>query len=197
MKNLLLLVLVIFCFGYQSITIAQTTFIIDPTHTFINFGVERFMVGEVTGRFNDFEGSIDFDGENVENTSIAVKIKTNSIDTGFEVRDGHLKSEIWLDAEKYPEILFNSKGFTQMDGEMTITADLTIHGVTNEVTFPVEIKGPFKDPTQSNTLAITGEVVINRQDYGISFGKMMDNGHLFIGNDVKISIRALAAEAKK
>lgn len=175
----------------QSLT-AQKTYQLDPTHTFINFGVERFMVGEVTGRFNEFSGTIVYNPEDLSQTRMDVSIKVKSIDTGLEVRDGHLKSNIWLDAEKYPEIKFKSKKVFISDGRTQVTADLTIHGITNEVTFPITIKGPFKDPTQTNTLGLSGEVMVNRQDFGISMDKVMTNGHLFIGNEVRISIRALA-----
>ena len=76
--------------------------------------------------------------------------------------------------------------------QQMVEAELTIHGETNTVQFPIEIKGPFTDPTGATTIGITGDVTINRQDYGISFSRIMDNGELFIGNDVKIEIRALA-----
>ncbi len=175
---------------------AQTTYQLDIPHTFINFGVERFMVGEVTGRFNEFEGKVIYNPEDLSQTIIDVTIKTESIDTGFEVRDGHLKGNTWLDVEKFPRINFKSKKIFLVDDQTQITADLTIHGVTKEVTFPLTIKGPFVDPTKSNSIGLSGELIINRQDFGIIFSKKMDNGHLFIGNEVKINIRALAISKK-
>ena len=192
-----LFVLSIFFFIASNIsTNAQTTYQLDKIHTFVNFGVERFMVGEVTGRFNDFEGTVVYNSEDPLQTEITVSIDVKSIDTGFEVRDGHLKSNIWLDAEKYPEITFTSKSIQIETDNLMLTADLTIHGITKEVTFPILIKGPFVDPTQSNTIGLSGELVVDRQDFGISMDKKMLNGHSFIGDEVKISIRALAAEVK-
>ena len=192
-----LFVLSIFFFIASNIsTNAQTTYQLDKIHTFVNFGVERFMVGEVTGRFNDFEGTVVYNSEDPQQTEITVSIDVKSIDTGFEVRDGHLKSNIWLDAEKYPEITFTSKSIQIETDNLMLTADLTIHGITKEVTFPILIKGPFVDPTQSNTIGLSGELVVDRQDFGISMDKKMLNGHSFIGDEVKISIRALAAEVK-
>ena len=195
MSRLILLLLFLFVTITSSIN-AQTTYQIDKIHTFVNFGVERFMVGEVTGRFNDFVGTVVHNTENILQTKINVSIDVKSIDTGFEVRDGHLKSNIWLDAEKYPEITFTSKSLEKTEENLMLTADLTIHGITREVTFPISIKGPFVDPTQSNTIGLSGELIVNRQDFGISMDKKMLNGHSFIGDDVKISIRALAAETK-
>ena len=178
---------------------AQENYQLDPAHTFINFGVERFMVGEVTGRFTDFSGTITYNKDDLSQLDIEVSIKVVSIDTGLEVRDGHLKSNIWLDALKYPEIHFKSKKVQVVDNQTIMTGDLSIHGVTQEITFPFTFKGPFKDPTQSLTIGLAADLTINRQDYGITFSRKMDNGHLFIGNEVKLNIRALgvATEVSK
>jgi len=192
MQKSITLFIVLLSFSISPSLFSQTTYQLDPVHTFINFGVERFMVGEVTGRFNEFEGTVVYNPENPGQTAIDVSIKVKSIDTGLEMRDGHLKSNIWLNAEKYPEIRFKSKKLFKSEEGTQITADLTIHGVTQEVTFPITIKGPFTDPTQTNTLGLSADVVINRQDFGISMDKKMVNGHLFIGNEVRIGIRALA-----
>ncbi|MEL6559195.1 MAG: YceI family protein [Bacteroidota bacterium] len=182
--------------SFSSTLSAQSIYQIDPTHTFVNFEVERFMVGEVTGRFNEFQGSVQYNPDDVKQTNIDVTIQVKSIDTGLELRDGHLKSNIWLDAEKYPEIKFRSKKVYLSGEQILIDADLTIHGTTREVTFPMVVKGPFKDPTQANTIGLTADLIINREDFGILMDKKMTNGHLFIGNEVKISIRALAALKK-
>lgn len=165
---------------------------LDPTHTFINFKVERFMVGEVTGRFNDFAGEVHYDPEDLSSFSLNVTIQTKSIDTGLELRDGHLKGEMWLDTERFPEIHFVSQSLDRRSDQLFLTADLTIHGMTNQVEFPIEVLGPFKDPTQTTAIGLKGALTLNRQDYGINFSKLMDNGELFIGNQVKIDIQALA-----
>ncbi|MEM9545923.1 MAG: YceI family protein [Bacteroidota bacterium] len=178
--------------GFSIPLSAQTTYQLDPGHTFVNFGVERFMVCEVTGRFNEFAGTIAYHPDDISQTFIDVTIDVKSIDTGLEIRDGHLKSAIWLDADNHPNMTFKSKKVEQSEDQMMITADLTIRGVTREVTFPMKIKGPFKDPTQATTLGLSADAVINRQDFGISMDKKMMNGHSFIGDEVKISIRALA-----
>ncbi len=186
---------VVFILLISSFSIAlfgQTSYQLDTAHTFVNFGVERFMVGEVTGRFNGFEGTVVYNPEDLSQTTIDVTISVKSIDTGLDIRDGHLKSAIWLDAENHPKMTFKSKKIAQSEGQTMITADLTIRGITQEVTFPVVMKGPFKDPTQANTLGLSADLIVNRQDFGISMDKKMMNGHSFIGDEVKISIRALA-----
>ena len=154
--------------------------------------VERFMVGEVTGKFKTFEGTVSLgDGYELENARVT--IQTASLDTDHEVRDGHLKSAIWLDTENYDEISFVSSGVRKEGDQLWIDGTLTIKEQSNDVSFPFELKGPFKDPTGTTTIGLTGDLIIDRQDYGIKFSKLMDNGELFIGNTVRIRIRALAA----
>lgn len=154
------------------------------------------MVGEVSGRFNEFKGEIHYNPDDLSSFKADVTIQTKTIDTGMEVRDGHLRGKIWLDVETYPEIRFASKKLEQKEDQLMLTADLTIHGVTKEVVFPIEILGPFKDPTQTTSLGLKGGLTINRQDYGIAFSRLMDNGKLFIGNEVRIDIQALAVVPK-
>ena len=101
---------------------------------------------------------------------------------------------MWLDTENHDELTFRSSNIKSEDGQWFIEGDLTIKGKTNPVSFPFEMEGPFKDPTGANTIGLSGDLTINRQDYGIQFSKVMDNGELFIGNEVKIRIRALAIE---
>ena len=183
---------VLLLFYYSSVTDAQE-YSLDPGHTLIEFNVERFMVGEVTGKFREYEGKVFINNEGfLEKASVT--IKAASLDTDHEVRDGHLRSAIWLDAEKYTELSFVSTNVRQEGDELWVDGDLTIKDQTNTVSFPFELKGPFKDPTGVTTVGLTGDLAINRQDYGITFSRLMDNGELFIGNEVKIRIRALAMQ---
>ena len=169
------------------------TYNLDTGHTYIGFDVERFMVGEVSGRFNDFSGEISLQGNDLTTLRIQTTINANSLDSNNDTRDGHLKGAIWLDTKKYPEITFKSTGVKkENESNYIISGELTIRGITNVVEIPTEILGPFKDPTNMLTLGLKGDIVINRFDYGISFNKLMDNGSLFIDNMVKIKIRALA-----
>lgn len=171
---------------------AQNAFEIDAGHTFVQFTINRFGMVDVTGAFRDVTGTIDYNAEEPEKTSTSIVIKTGSVDSGLDARDGAVKSKAFLDVATYPEITFISKKMTVKQGKMVVTGDLTIHGTTKEVTFPVTIKGPYKDPTQANTIAIKGNLTINRQDYGISFDRKLDTGSPFIGNEVSIQLDVLA-----
>ncbi|NER14372.1 hypothetical protein GWK08_13040 [Leptobacterium flavescens] len=180
--------------SFFSFKTATDTYELDKGHTFIEFGVERFMVGEVSGRFNEFNGNVSIEGDDITTLKADITIQAGSLDTNHKTRDGHLRSKIWLDTEQYPEINFKSTSVSKgSDGKVMMSGDFTIHGVTKNISFPVEILGPFKDPTQNVTIGIRTDFTIDRFDYGIKFNKKMDNGSFFIGNEVRIKVRALAA----
>ena len=185
----LLAIAAIFVFSFKS---ASDSYTLDVGHTYIGFDVERFMVGEVSGRFNEFSGDLTMEGDDLSTLQVDVTIQVNSLDSNNETRDGHLKSGIWLNAPEHPEIKFSSTGISGSEGNYRMTGDLTIRGVTKSLEFPVELSGPFQDPTRQQTVGIKADLEIDRFDYGISFSKTMDNGVLFIGKTVKIKIRALA-----
>ncbi len=194
MKQRTVLASLVLLFTFSSFNTVTDNYALDPGHTHIGFDVERFLVGEVSGRFNSFTATLSMEGEDHTTLKANVVIQVNSLDSNNETRDGHLKGAAWLDATTYPEIHFTStevyKNETGDGYEMK--GNLKIKDHTKEVSFPVEILGPFKDPTGQTTIGVRADFTINRFDYGISFNKKMDNGGFFIGKDVKIKIRALA-----
>jgi len=193
MKNsFLLFLLSTLLFGF-TVNQEPQGYVLDVGHTYVGFDVERFLVGEVSGRFNDFKADNSMEGKDYSTLQIDTKIQVNSLDSNNEVRDGHLKGEMWLYAEKYPEIQFKSTKVKKQKAETYIMqGELTIRGVTQEIEFPIEILGPYKDPTHKNSIGLKADLVIARFDYGIQFNKKLDSGDFFIGNEVKIKIRALA-----
>ncbi|MEL6836148.1 MAG: YceI family protein [Bacteroidota bacterium] len=179
-------------FGFHT---EPTSYQLDIGHTYIGFDVERFWVGEVSGRFNEAAAHITMTGEDISTLQVDATIQSASLDSNNDIRDGHLKGQLWLDAETHPTIHFKSTNVSQSEeGQYLMEGDFTIKGITNQVSFPIEVQGPFKDPTQNITLGLKAEFTIDRFDYGLQFNKTMDNGELFIGREVKIKIRALAIE---
>lgn len=178
-----------------SVQTEPSSYRLDPGHTYVGFDVERFLVGEVSGRFNDCSADIQMSGEDPSTLQVEATIQTNSLDSNNDIRDGHLKGEMWLHAEAHPTIHFRSTSVYQEGDQYIMKGDFTIKGITNQVEFPIEVLGPYKDPTQSTTLGLKAEFSIDRFDYGIQFNKTMDNGELFIGREVKIKIRALAIQS--
>ena len=169
---------------------AAGTYTIDPVHSTLGFSIKHMMVSNTTGQFDKYEGTIVYDPNDLANATVNVTIQADSIDTHMDQRDNHLRSPDFFDVAKNPTITFVSKQVTPS----SITGDLTIKGITKEVSIPVEISGPVKSPSGDNVIGISGTFKINRQDYGISFNKTMDQGGLMVANDVTVNI---SVEAKQ
>ena len=166
-----------------SIVFAADTYTIDPAHTSFDFTVRHMMISNVPGEFDQFSGQIVYDPKDLANSSANVTINVNSINTHIDKRDAHLKSPDFFDAAKFPTITFVSTKFTAT----AITGNLTMKGVTKEVTIPVTISGPVNEMGHQ-AIGITGSLTVNRQDYGVNWNKTLDQGCLAVSNDVYITI---------
>ncbi len=138
---------------------------IDPTHTFINFRVKHLGVSWLNGRFNDITGSFNYEAGKEKDSKIDMLVKTASVDSNHAERDKHLRSDDFLDVEKYPTATFKSRSF---DGK-TLNGDLTLHGVTNPISIAVEKIGEGKDPWGGYRVGFIGTHNLKRADYGISY----------------------------
>jgi len=167
-----------------STAFAAPTYTIDPAHTSFAFSVKHMMISNVPGEFDKFSGTIAYDAADLANSSANISIDVGSINTRIDKRDAHLKSPDFFDAAKFPNITFVSTKFTAN----TITGNLTMKGVTKEVTIPVEISGPVKTMMGGQAIGITGSVTINRQDYGINWNKVLDQGGVAVSDNVLITI---------
>jgi polyisoprenoid-binding protein YceI len=166
-----------------SMVFAADTYTIDPAHTSFSFMVKHMMISNVPGGFDKFEGQIIYSPDDLANSKVDVTIDAASINTRIDKRDAHLKSPDFFDVAKFPTITFVSTKFTPT----AITGNLTMKGVTKEVTVPVTIAGPVKT-MMGNTIGITGSVTVNRKDYGINWNKILDHGGLAVSDDVLITI---------
>lgn len=161
---------------------ATTTWIIDKAHSEITFKVKHMMISTVSGRFNDFDSTVYTDGEDLSTAKIQFSAEVNSIDTRNSQRDGHLKSADFFDAENHPQITFVSTGF---DGAH-LTGDLTLRGVTKQVTLPVETGGIITSDGQKRAgFEVAGK--INRKDFGLSWSALTEAGGMVVADEVKIS----------
>ena len=162
---------------------AADSYKIDPAHTNLGFSVKHMMVSHVSGSFDKFEGQIMFDPNDLASSKIDVTIQAASINTRNEKRDTHLRSVDFFDADKFPTIMFVSKIITPTE----IVGDLTIKGVTKEVSIPATIEGPVKG-MMGFVIGVNGALTVNRQDYGLNWNKTLDQGGLAVANDVRINI---------
>jgi len=163
------------------------TWNIDSNHTSISFEVTHFFT-PVAGSFKDFDGSLNFDPENLAGSSADFTVKINSVETDNEKRNGHLQSEDFFNAEKYPEMKFKSSSFTKSGEEYTIIGNLTIRDITKEISIPVEVLGIGEHPMKKSKLitAMRAEFSLNRNDYGVGSGSWAASA--VVGNEVKVSL---------
>jgi len=168
---------------------APQTYVVDRPHSQATFTV-RHMMSKVTGKFDDFTGTVNVDRANPSASSVELTIKTASINTGDPNRDKHLRTPDFFDAEKNPEIHFKSTAIapSKTKDVYDVTGDLTMHGVTKRVTLPVEFLGYQKDPWGNERAGFQLETKLSRKDYGINWNKALDNGGFLVGDDVTVSI---------
>jgi polyisoprenoid-binding protein YceI len=167
---------------------AADTYSIDEAHSTVGFQV-RHLFSNVPGKFDDFTGTILFDEANPEQSSVEVKIKTASIDTGVKMRDDDLRSPNFFDATKFPSTTFKSKS-VKKTGENTfdVTGDLTMHGVTKEVVLKAELIG--KGTGMKAGSIVSGwdaTTALKRSEFGLAWSKVIE-GTQVVGDDVKIEL---------
>ena len=175
---------------------AADSFVIDKNHSEAIFQV-RHLVSRVSGRFDDFAGTINVDRANPSVSSVEFTIKAPSIDTGVADRDKDLRSANFFDAEKYPEISFKSTNIKPSGKKdvYDVTGAFTMHGVTKTITLPVEFLGFIKDPRGTERAGFSTHTTLNRKDYGINWNRALDNGGALLSDDVDVTVNIEAAKS--
>jgi polyisoprenoid-binding protein YceI len=172
-----------------------TTWAIDPSHSLVEFGVKHMMFATVKGRFTGVRGTINLDEADLSRSSVRVEIDAASIDTRDERRDAHLRSGDFFDAETYPVLTFKSTRVEPAGPDrLKVTGDLTIRGVTRQVTLDATINGRGVTPWGNEVAGYSAETQINRKDYGLNWNAALESGGVLVGDTVKI---ALEVEAGK
>jgi len=175
----------------------MSTYKIDPAHSTAQFVVRHMMITNVRGAFSNIQGTIDWDAANPGNTSIEAVIDATTIHTQEAARDAHLKSADFLDVEKYPTITFKSTSVESTgDDEVSVTGDLTIHGVTKPVVLKVE--GPTaegKDPWGNARIGASAHTKIKRSEFGLTWNATLETGGILVGDDLKIELEVSLIKA--
>jgi polyisoprenoid-binding protein YceI len=174
---------------------------LDPTHSQVEFSVKHMMFTTVRGRFAGIDGTVHLDVENPAASSVEVKIDTASIDTRVEDRDNHLRSADFFDVENHPYITFHStkvSGSLAEHGSFEVTGDLTIRGVTREVTLNASFEGTGTDPWGGTRSGFSASTTIDRRDFDLTWNQALEAGGVLVGHDVRIDLQVqvvLAQEA--
>lgn len=165
-----------------------TKWVLDPTHSELLFKVKHLMITNVKGEFRNFEGAILALGDDFSSAKVTATVAVNSIFTNNEERDNHLKSEDFFNVEKFENITFESTKLEKVDGEnYRLTGNLSIIGVTKEITLDVEFGGIAVDPwgNKKAGFSLTGQ--INRKDWGLNWNAALETGGVLVSDAVKIS----------
>lgn len=174
---------------------APETFVIDGAHTNVGFSV-RHMFSDVTGRFNDFSGTIELDAEAKKIISVKGEVKTASVDTRHEKRDNHLRDEDFFNVKKFPTMTFTSTDIKGKGEKIRITGDFTMLGVTRPVTFQAKYLGVGSDPWGNRKAGFSATVTIDRRDFGMGYNAALDTGGLVLGHEVTITLDIEAGKPK-
>jgi polyisoprenoid-binding protein YceI len=165
---------------------------IDPAHSAAHFSVRHLMISNVRGEITNISGSALINPADQTKSSVEITINAESINTREPQRDEHLRSADFLDVANYPTITFRSKRVEPLGAEiLKLTGDLTIRGVTKEVSLDIEGPTPsVKDPWGNVRAGVTGSAKISRKDFGVAFNALTETGGVVVGDEVKITIEA-------
>lgn len=171
---------------------------VDMDHSTLGFSVAHMVVSKTTGRFMEATGFVEMDPEAGQFKAIEATIKTASVNTNHQKRDTHLKGGDFFDVEKYPTMTYRMKSYQKTGDTYTAVGDLTLHGVTKEMTLVGTFNDAAKDPWGNVRAGFAATGKINRKDFGMNWSKALDSGGLVVGDEVtlQLDIECIKAKAK-
>src|SRR5439155_23996488 len=192
MKPKMIFTVILALLWLKSSAQAADTYKIDPVHSSVGFSVRHMVISNVKGKFKEFSGTIVLDGNTVKEATGTIQVKT--LDTGVAQRDDDLRSANFFDVEKYPTITFKSKRVQKKGDETLLVGDYTMHGVTKELSLPIRLTGPIKDPWGNTRIGLEARTKLNRKDFGMVYNKALETGGLVVGDEVEIEINGEATK---
>jgi polyisoprenoid-binding protein YceI len=176
-----------------STDINATTWAIDPIHSNVEFSVKHMMIATVKGQFSQVEGTIQFDEAHPETASVMAAIDATSVTTFNEMRDNHLRTNDFFNAEQYPAITFQSTRVEPVNEDrLRVYGELTIRDVTRPVVLDTEYEGRILDAFGNQRVAFTATTEINRKDYGVNWNGAIEGGGVVVSDKVKITLHIAA-----
>lgn len=167
-----------------------STWSIDSSHSNVEFSVKHMMISTVKGQFSNVEGEIQWDGQNLESASVEARIDAASATTFNEMRDNHLRTNDFFNAEQWPYLTFTSTRIEPVDGdEFRIYGDLTIRDITRPVVLDAEYEGLMEqDAFGMRRAAFTATTAINRREFGVNWNGAIESGGVVVGDKVKVTL---------
>lgn len=170
---------------------------VDPDHSIIEFRVAHMVVSKTAGKFMDYSGVVEMDPEAKTFKAIEATIHTASVNTNQEKRDAHLRNADFLDVEKFPTMTYKMKSYKKQGDGYSAVGDLTLRGVTREITLVGNFNGVTKDPWGNMRAGFNAEGKLNRKDFGMVWNKTLDSGGLVVGDEVHIRLDIEVIKSKK
>lgn len=172
---------------------AAETYNIDTGHSFANFSI-RHVVAKTSGSFNDIQGVVNIDREQLANSSVNAKISVASISTRHAKRDEHIQKPDYLDAAQFGEITFvSSKVEAKSATEGVMTGQFTLHGVTKEIAIPFKVLGFGADPWGGQRAGFEAHTTIKASDFGFAWMKKPNSP---VGDDIEVTLQIEGVKAK-
>jgi polyisoprenoid-binding protein YceI len=161
--------------------------IIDRAHSMLEFRAKHMMFTTVRGQFDSFQGTLNLDKQHPENSWVEGSVDVNSIDSGDDDRDNHLRSADFFDVENHPTMTFRSTRIERQRGNaFKVHGDLTIRGTTRPIAWDVEAAELGKDPWGNPRLGFSAETKLNRKDFGLNWNVALETGGLLVSDEIRI-----------
>ncbi len=171
----------------MSATDVKTTWLVDKSHTKIQFSARHMIISEVTGHFGDYDLNFK-SGDDFSDSEIEFTVNVNSIDTGITDRDNHLKSADFFDAEHFPKLVFKSTSIKKINDEkFKLTGNFTIRNITKPIELDVTYGGTIKDPWGNTRAGFKLQGSINRFDYDLKWNALMETGGAVVSKNINIT----------
>jgi polyisoprenoid-binding protein YceI len=168
------------------------TWHVDPAHSSVEFEIKHMMIATVRGRFGEFEGTIVAADDIADSHAYGV-VKTASIDTNNADRDAHLRSADFFDAERYPEIRFESTRIEPLGGaRFRVVGDLTMKDVTREIELETTVEGAQRDPWGNDRVGLRARGKIDRKEFGLRWQQALETGGFLLGDEVRLLLEISA-----
>jgi polyisoprenoid-binding protein YceI len=177
-------------------TVPAGTWMVDPAHSSVEFQVRNMGIVTVKGFFSDFEGALEL-REDLESSRATGTVKAASVHTRSEKRDGHLRAPDFFDVDSYPEITFESTRVEpSRDDEFRVTGDLTIKGVTRQITLDARLEGTTEDPWGGERVGVSATGEVDRRDFGLDWDVRTPADIPLASHKVKIELQIGAVRAE-
>jgi polyisoprenoid-binding protein YceI len=167
---------------------AAGTYVIDASHSTVEFVARHLMISKVRGRFAEFDGRIDI-AEAPEQSTTEVTINAASVDTGDQTRDGHLVTGDFFNVEEYPTLVFSTTSVEPAKGDAwKLHGELTVRGETRPVVLDVEFDGAAQDPWGGSRIGFTASTELDREEWGLTWNQALEAGGVLVGKKVKVEL---------